>query len=68
VSSRRKAKSVTDVSGAVCHLCLGPLTYYWSFFRTEQRGRRASGVRGFSRQALCARTTIAIARQNLMGI
>ena len=38
------------------------------FFRTEQRGRRASGVRGFSHRAVRARTTIAIARQNLMGI
>ena len=40
----------------------------WEFFRTEQRGRRASGVRGFSHRAVRARTTIAIARQNLMGI
>ena len=52
-------RSVTYVSGR---------SHTLEFFRTGQRGRRAFGVRGFSRQALCARTTIAIARQNLTGI
>jgi hypothetical protein len=38
------------------------------FFRTEQRPRRAFGVKGFSHRAVCSRTMIAIARQNLIWI
>jgi len=62
--------------GRKCYPCvrhaLSPMSraahILWEFFRTEQRGRRASGVRGFSHRAVRARTTIAIARQNPTGI
>src|SRR6478735_802579 len=62
--------------GEKCYSCvrcgLSPMSeaarMLLEFFRTEQRGKRALRVRGSSRQAVCARTTIAIARQNLIGI
>jgi hypothetical protein len=61
-TSRKKAKSVTHVSGTICHLCLGPLMKFGDIYRSVKwvtamkigprperwlRKKAKQGMRGF---------------------